>query len=79
MKAQDPKKVKQFLDLAAELELTVFIYSSKGSGYYHVEKHCQCYKFVTDDSRFFETFYIDDCEVEKGLLLVDEVHFEYKG
>lgn len=79
MKVQDSKKVKQFLDLAAELELAVFVHCSKGSGHYHVEKHCECYKFVTDDSRFFETFYVDDDEVEEGLLSVYEVTFDYKG
>lgn len=79
MKKQDPKTVHKFLELAVELELKVFACFHKGSGYYHVERHCECYKFVTDDSRFYETFYVDDYEIDEGLLTVDEVHFHYKG
>ena len=81
MKAQDPQKVKQFLDLVVELGLQVYASYSEGSGYYHIEKCADYgdYYFYSVDKRYHEYFRVDAEEVEKGLLTVDEVHFRYKG
>ena len=80
MKAQDPQKVIQFLDLAVDLGLHVYASYSDGSGYYRVEK-CACngdYYFYAIDRRYDECFRLDVEEVEKGLLTVEEVHFNFK-
>lgn len=81
MKAQDPQKVKQFLELAVELGLKVYASFSEGSGYYHIEKHDDSddYYFYSVDTRYYKSFRVDEEEVEKGLLRVDGVDFRYEG
>lgn len=82
MKAQDPQKIKQFLELAVELDLRVYVSFSEGGGYYYyIEKHDDSddYHFYSVDTRYYKSFRVDVDEVEQGLLMIDGVHFKYEG